>query len=106
MVLAISNSNYVAQVKAMYSGSAALTYFSPGASGDRLPAQPRRSPGRDPRPSGNACRQELEPKDRGCMIGAISNWPISRSKNLAAQIKVFGPAASLRVPLRRLVTKA
>src|SRR5271168_2685076 len=51
------------------------------------------SPGRDPRPSGNACRQELEPKDRGCMIGAISNWPISRSKNFAAQIKVFGPAA-------------
>ena len=30
--------------------------------------------------------------DRGCMIGAISNWPISRSKNLAAQIKVFGHA--------------
>jgi SRSO17 transposase len=79
--------------KAMYSGSAALMYFGPGASGDRLLGQPRRSPTRDPRPSGNACRQELEPKDRGCMIGAISNWPISRPKNLAAQIKVFGPAA-------------
>src|SRR6202795_564951 len=93
MVLAISNSNYVAQVKAMYSASAALMYFSPGASGDRLLAQPRRSPGRDPRPGGKPCRQELEPKDRGFMIGAISNWPISRSKNLAAQIKVFGPVA-------------
>jgi SRSO17 transposase len=46
---------------------------------------------RDPRPSGNACRQE--PKNRDCMIGTFSNWPISRSKNLAAQIKVFGPAA-------------
>src|SRR5271167_3256483 len=71
MVLAISNSNYVAPVKAMYSGSAVLMYFSPGASGDRLLAQLRRSPRRDPRPSGNACRQELEPKDRGCMIGAL-----------------------------------
>ena len=82
----------VAQVKAMYSGSAALMYFSPGASGDRLLAQPRRSPGRDPRPSGNACRQELEPKDRGCTTGVISNWPISMPKNLTAPIKVFGHA--------------
>jgi SRSO17 transposase len=27
------------------------------------------------------CRQGPEPKDRGCMIGVISNWPISRAKN-------------------------
>ena len=31
-----------------------------------------------------------EPKDRGCMIGAISNWLISRLKNFTAQIMVFG----------------
>ena len=53
---------------------------------------PRTSPGRGARPTGNACRRGPEPKDRGCMIGAISNWPISRSKNLAAQIKAFGHA--------------
>jgi SRSO17 transposase len=33
-------------------GVSSAQYFSPGASGDRLPAQPRRSPGRDPRLSG------------------------------------------------------
>src|SRR5580704_5388955 len=73
-------------------GSAALMYFIPGASGDPSPARPWTSPGRGARPTGNACRQGPEPKDCGCMIGAISNWPISRSKNLAAQIKVFGHA--------------
>jgi hypothetical protein len=61
-----------------------------GANGDRLPARPRTLHRRDPRPSGNACRQGLEPKDRGCMIGAISNWPISRLKNFAAQITDSG----------------
>ena len=89
-VLAISNSNYAKQVKAMYSGSAALMYFNPGASGDRSPARPRTSPRRGARPTGNAFRQGPEPKDRGCMIGAISNWPISRLKNFTAQIMVFG----------------
>src|ERR1019366_2106303 len=33
-------------------------------------------------------------KGPGCMIGAISNWPISKSKNSTAQIKVFGPRAA------------
>ena len=47
---------------------------------------------RGARPTGTACRQGPEPKDRGCMIGAISNWPISKSKNSTAQIKVFGRA--------------
>src|ERR1039457_1720396 len=64
----------------MYSGLAALMCFNPGASGDRSPARPQISPGRGARPTGNACRQGREPKDRGCMIGVISNWPISRSK--------------------------
>src|SRR5664279_3565038 len=39
-VLAISNSNYARQAKAMYSGSAALMCFNPGASGDPSPARP------------------------------------------------------------------
>ena len=63
-------------------GSAALMYFIPGASGDPSPARLRTLPGRGARPTGNACRQGPEPKDRGCIVGAISNWPISRSKNL------------------------
>src|SRR6202521_2085670 len=96
-VSAISNSNYAGQAKAMYWGSAALMYFILGASGDPSPARPRTSPGRGARPTGNACRQGPEPKDRGCMIGAISNWPISRSKDLAAQIKVFDLAAQIKV---------
>src|SRR5450755_2915492 len=50
-VLAISNSNYAGQAKAMYSGSAALMYFNPGASGDRSPARPRTSSGRCARPT-------------------------------------------------------
>src|ERR1019366_817914 len=62
-VLAISNSNYAKQAKAMYSGSAALMYFNPGASGDRLPAKPRTSPGRSARPTGKACRQGPESND-------------------------------------------
>src|SRR6202043_1300519 len=89
-VLAISNSNYAGQAKATCSGSAALMYFNPGASGDRSSARPRTSPGRGARPIGNACRQGPEPKDRGCTIGAISNWPISRPENFTAQIMVFG----------------
>jgi SRSO17 transposase len=31
------------------------------------------TPRRGVRPTGNACRQETEPKDQGCMTGAISN---------------------------------
>jgi hypothetical protein len=50
--------------------SAHVFYFIPGASGDPPPARPRTSPGRGARPTGNACRQGPEPKDRGCMIGA------------------------------------
>ena len=71
-----SNSNCVAQAKAMSSGSAARMYFDPGASVDPSPARLPTSPGRGARPTGNACQQRPEPKDRGCMIGAISNWPI------------------------------
>jgi len=77
--------------KAMCLGSAALMCFNPGVSGGQSPAPPRTSPRRGVRPTGNACRRD-GPKDRGCMIGAISNWPISMSKNLTAQIKVFGHA--------------
>src|SRR5271169_6860845 len=69
----------------MYSGSAALRCFDPGASGDQSPARPRTSPERGARPIGKDYRQGPEPKDRDCMIGATSSWPISRSKNLAAQ---------------------
>ena len=80
-VLAISSSNCVGQAKAMYSESAARMCFNPGASGDPSPARPQTSPGLGARPTGNACRQGPEPKDRGCMIGVISNWPIWKSKN-------------------------
>ena len=66
-------------------GVSSAHVFQSGASGDRSPARPRTSPGRGARPTGNACRQGPEPKDRGCTIGAISNWPISRSKNFTAQ---------------------
>jgi SRSO17 transposase len=74
------------QEKAMSSGSAALMSFNPGASGDQSLARPRTSPGRGARPIGNASLQGPEPKDRGCTIGAISNWPISGAKNLTAQV--------------------
>jgi len=69
------------QAKAMYSESAALMCSILGASVDRSPARPPTSPGRGVRPTGSACPQEPGPKDRGCMIGAISNWPIWKSKN-------------------------
>ena len=62
-------------------GSAALMYSIPGASGDPSLARPPTSPRRGVRPTGSACRPGSEPKDRGCMIGAMSNWPISKSKN-------------------------
>ena len=90
---ATSNSNYAGPAKATCSGSAALMCFDPGASGGQSPARPRRSPGRCARPTGSVCRQGPEPKDRGCMIGVISNWPISRPKNSTTQIKVCGRAA-------------
>ena len=91
-VSATSNSDYAGQAKATCSGSAALMCFDPGASSSRSPARPQTSPGRSARPTGNVCRQEPEPKDRGCMTGVISNWPISRSKNSTVRIKVCGPA--------------
>jgi len=89
-VLAISNSNYARQAKAMYSGSAALSVF-------RSWGKQRQSPGKDRRHRPDAALVRLEtpfgrgrkPKDRGCMIGVISNWPISIS---TAQIKVCGRA--------------
>ncbi len=62
--------------------------FIPGASVDRSPARPPTSPGPDVRPTGNACPQEPEPKDRGCMIGAISNWPISMPGSSTAPMTV------------------
>ncbi|MGY3410963.1 SRSO17 transposase [Bradyrhizobium sp. GM5.1] len=78
--------------KAMCSVSAALMSSDPGASDSRSPARPKTSPGRGARPTGSDCRREPEPKDRGCMTGVISNWPISRSTNPTLQIKVCGRA--------------
>src|SRR3981189_799789 len=86
-----SNSNCVAQAKAMSSGSAARMYFDPGASVDQSPARLPTSPRRGARPTGNGCQQGPEPKDRGCMIGAISNWPIW-SENQTTKIRAFGHA--------------
>src|SRR6266481_5574112 len=63
-----------------------------GVSGDRSPARPPTSPGRGARPTGSACRQGPEPKDRGYMIGVISNWPISRPSNSAVRMMVCGHA--------------
>ena len=88
----ISNSNYAMPAKAMCSGSAALMCSDPGASGDQSLAPPRTSPRRGVRPTGNACRQGTEPKDPGCMISAISNWPISMPGSSMAQMTVCGPA--------------
>src|SRR5438874_3177035 len=91
-VLATSNSNYVAQAKATCLGSAALMCFDPGASDRRSPVRLQTSPGRGARPTGNVCRQEPEPKDRGCTIGVISNWPISRPSSSTVQMTVCGHA--------------
>jgi SRSO17 transposase len=44
-------------------------------------------------PTGSACRQAWEPRARGCMTGAISNWPISRLKSSTKTIVACGPAA-------------
>jgi len=46
-------------------GVSSAHVFQSGASGDPSPARPRTSPGRGARPTGNACRQGPEPKDRG-----------------------------------------
>ncbi len=74
-------------------GSAALTCFNPGASGRRSPAPPQTSPGRGARPTGSTCRQEPEPRNCGCMIGVISNWPISRASHSTMQMTACGHAA-------------
>ena len=91
-VLAISNSNYAKQVKDMYSGSAALMSSIPGASDRRSPGRLPTSPGRGPHPTGSACRREPGPKDRGCTIGVISNWPILRPGSSTLQMTVCGHA--------------
>jgi len=62
-------------------GVSSAHVFQSWASGDPSAGTAGTSPGRGARPTGNACRQGPEPKDRGCMIGVISNWPISRPKN-------------------------
>ena len=61
-------------------GVSSAHVFRSWANGGRSPARPRTSPGPGARPTGSACLREPEPKDRGCMIGVISNWPISRPK--------------------------
>ena len=73
--------------------SAALMSFNPGASDRRSPVRLRTSPGRGAHPTGSACRQGPEPKDRGCTIGVISNWPTWRPNNPTAQMMVCGPVA-------------
>lgn len=45
-----------------------------------------------PHPTGSACRREPAPKGRGCTIGVISNWPISRPSNSTVQVMVCGRA--------------
>ena len=50
------------------------------------------SPGRGAHSTGSACRREPEPKDRGCTIGVISNWPISRPSSSTVQMTVCGHA--------------
>ena len=91
-VLAIPNSNYAKQVKDMYSGSAALMSSIPGASDRQSPGRLPTSPGRGPHPTGSACRREPGPKDRGCTIGVISNWPILRPGSSTLQMTVCGHA--------------
>ncbi len=39
------------------------------------------------------CRREPEPRDRGCTIGVISNWPILRPKRPTIQMKAYGRVA-------------
>jgi hypothetical protein len=72
--------------------SAALMCFDPGANDRRSPVRPQTSPGRGAHPTGSACRREPEPKDRGCTIGVISNWPTSRPSHSTAQMMVCGRA--------------
>ena len=52
----------------------------------------RTSPGRGAHPTGSACRREPEPKDRGCTIGVISNWPTSRPSHSTVQMMACGRA--------------
>src|SRR5256885_1836415 len=91
-VLATSKSNYGGQAKATCLGSAALMCFDPGASDRRSPVRLQTSPGRGTHPTGSACRREPEPKDRGCTIGVISNWPISRPSSSTVQMTGCGHA--------------
>ena len=73
-------------------GVSSAHVFQSWASGSLSRARQKTSPGRGARPTGSVCRQEPEPKDRGWMIGVISNWPILRPENSPAQIKVCGRA--------------
>ena len=43
-------------------------------------------------PTGSAYRREPEPKDRGCTIGVILNWPISMPSNSTVQMMACGRA--------------
>jgi hypothetical protein len=52
-------------------GSAALMCFNPGVSSLRSPARQQRSPESGARPTGSACRQGTEPKDRGYGVSRI-----------------------------------
>lgn len=66
--------------------------FGDGTSHGRLPAPPRALPRSLSHPTGSACRRAREPKARGCVIGAISRWPISRRKSSTETIMASGPA--------------
>ena len=72
-------------------GVSSAHVFHSWASADPSAARLKTSPGRYVGPTGNACRRALEPGDRGCMIGVISNWPIWRPNNPTAQMMVCGP---------------
>jgi SRSO17 transposase len=73
-------------------GVSSAHVFDPGANDRRSPVRPQTSPGRGAHPTGSACRREPEPKDRGCTIGVISNWPTSRPSHSTVQMMVCGRA--------------
>ena len=56
------------------------------------PVRLRKSPRRGARPTGSAYQREPEPKDRGCTIGVILNWPTSMPGNSTVRMTVCGRA--------------
>jgi hypothetical protein len=79
--------------RAMCSAWPQTSRSSPGLASQSSAAAPKPLRNGSNHRLGSTARPGMAPKDRGCMTGPISNWPISMRQNTARLKAAYGPAA-------------